>query len=96
MSVNVQKVLRQTRRDLAACFKETRPSNQFGATITLAMVGLYMTAGRIRKTRNLKERRQLLNEFNKRKRAIKKGILLLRDSAPEGNQFSEQKRHSMS
>ena len=95
MSVNVQEVLRQTRRDLADCFKETRPSQQFGATITLAMVGLHVTAGRIRQTHNLKERRLLLNEFNKRKSAIAKGIMLLRECVPGGQGYSEKQRHSM-
>ena len=81
MPGDLQKVVRKTRQDLMAALGETIPAREFGATIIMAMVGLHVTEARIRKTCNLEERRRLINEFQRQRSAIEKGIAALRRSS---------------
>ena len=88
MSRDLEKQTEQVRQDLAVCLKQTMPARQFRATMILALVGLHMTAARIKKTDNLKERRQLRNEFNRRKDAIEKGVKLLKQRKGRRSEYS--------
>jgi hypothetical protein len=74
----MQKELRQISESMMVCFKETMPTKQFTATITLAVVSLHVLAARIQKTQNLEERSKMLNAFSRKKEKIKKGIRILR------------------
>lgn len=80
MSQNLQRVLVETRQELMSCLGATIPTKEFRATMIMAMVGLHLTEARIRKTSNLKERRRLIDEFNRGKNTIWKGIELLKRS----------------
>ncbi len=77
MSRNFTNEVEETRRCLSVAMQATLPSMQFSATITLALVQLSLAKGRIRKTRNLRERRGLILEFDQCRNAIQKGIKLL-------------------
>ena len=76
---NFNNEVEETRRCLSAAMQATLPSKQFSATIVLALVQLSLTKERIRRTVNLNERRKLINEFDRTRNAIKKGIKLLRN-----------------
>lgn len=77
MSRNFDREVEETRRCLSTAMQTTPPSKQFSATIMLALVQLSLTKERIRKTTNLQERRKPINEFDKCRNAIQKGIRLL-------------------
>ena len=80
MLQNLKRDLKETRQDLMAALGQTTPAKEFGATLLMAVVGLHVTEARIRKTQNLEERRQLINEFNRQRNTIKHGIRALRKS----------------
>lgn len=97
MSQNLNEELRGIREDLTSCLKETFPSKEFRATLIMAMVGLHVIEARIRKTQNLNERRQLINEFNKGKGTIEKGIhALKRTAGGRTRESDEQSRRAVS
>jgi hypothetical protein len=83
-----QRELRKTRQELKVALCETMPSKDFAAIIIVATVGLHVIEARIRKTQNLDERRQVINEFNRGKRAVEKGIQLLRQGNKEESKSS--------
>lgn len=73
---NFSKEVEEARVKLCTAMQGTLPSKQFGATLMLLLVNLSMAKDRIR-TANLNERRKLINEFDRDRNAIKKGIKLL-------------------
>ncbi len=80
MLQSLHEQVQQARKDLAHAIQENLLSRQFGATIILALVHLSSTETKIRKTTSLKERRQLINEFNTVSSAITKGLRLLQNA----------------
>lgn len=78
MLVDPEKQLAKLVRDLAHWLSQTNPTEAFRAKMLVTMLSLNHVAVRIKKTRNAKERRLLLDEFSKRASAIEKGIRLLR------------------
>jgi hypothetical protein len=81
MLLNLKADLERVSRDLTDAMGNTKPSKNFSADIVLAMVGLHVIESRIRKTHKLEERRNLINEFKRKKRIIEKGIASLRRSS---------------
>ena len=77
MPRNFKNEVEETRRCLSTAMQKTPPSKQFSATIMLALVQLSLAKERIRKTTNLQEKRELIYEFDKCRKAIQKGIRLL-------------------
>jgi hypothetical protein len=80
MSESMQKELRRTRQSVADCLRKYNPTRQFRATLVLAMIGMHLVASRIDKTKNPKERRLLVDEFNQSRNAITNGLQLLKRS----------------
>ena len=80
MLLNLKADLERVSRDLTDAMGETKPSRNFSTDIVLAMVGLHVIESRIRKTHKQEERRSLIDEFNRKKRIIEKGIASLRRS----------------
>ena len=74
MLLNLKKELMGVRQAFMAAVGQTTPAKEFGATLLMAMVGLHVTEGRIRKTQNFEERRRLINEFKSRRKTIEKAI----------------------
>ena len=74
---NFHEEVEQTRKNLTEAMQATLPSKQFGTTVMLALVHLTFTKERIHRTPNLQERRIYINEFNRVRSAIQKGIRLL-------------------
>ena len=83
MLQNLKREIHKTRDALMAALGQTTPAKEFGATLMMAVVSLHVTEARIRKTPNPEERRQLINEFNRQRNAIEKGIRALRKSSRE-------------
>ena len=77
MPRNFSSEVEEARVNLCEAMQTTLPSKQFNATIMLALVHLSLTKERIHKTTNLLARRKLINEFDKCRNAIRKGIRLL-------------------
>jgi len=94
MPRDLKREVRQIREELTACMVETMPSKEFGATILTAMVGLHVIEARIRKTQNLEERRQLIDEFNSGKNIIEKGIRALGRTRSGNPNSSEGRFHN--
>ena len=80
MLLKLKQELMRVRQDMMAALGQTTPAKEFGATLRMAVVGLHVTEARIRKTQNLEERREKINEFNRQRDAIEKGIRALRKS----------------
>ncbi len=74
---NFNNEVEKARVNLCKAMQTTIPSKQFGATVMLALVQLSLAEERIRRTANLNERRKLINEFDKCRNAIQKGVWLL-------------------
>lgn len=79
---NFRKELENARREATKVMGETMPSKEFGTSLILAVIHLGLIESRIVKTTNLEERRTKINEFNRAKNAIEKGIRLLQNSKP--------------
>ena len=62
------------RENLMTCFRETLPSKQFNATLSLSIIWLHVLADREAKIEDQEERRCITNEFDEGKRGVEKGI----------------------
>ena len=97
MLQNLKREIQKTRDTLMAAMEQTTPAKEFGATLMMAVVGLHVTEARIRKTQNFEERRRLINEFNRQRNAIEKGIQALRKSSRESSKDpGERRKRAMS
>ena len=85
MLLNLKREIQKTRDALMVALGQTTPAKEFGATLMMGVVGLHVTETRIRKTQNFEERRRLINEFNRQRNAIEKGIQALRKSSRESS-----------
>lgn len=92
MILNLKREIQKARQALMAALGQTTPAKEFGATLLMAVVGLHVTEARIRKTQNFKERRRLINEFNRQMNAIEKGIQALRKSSRESSKDPGERR----
>jgi hypothetical protein len=79
MSRVLKNKLETLRENLMSCFKETLPSKQFNATLSLSIIWLHVLVDREAKTEDQGERRRLEDEFNEGRRTIEKGIRLLHE-----------------
>ena len=75
--LNIQKEVQELREEVMQCFRITLPDKQFGARMLLALVWLHMIVKRIERSRDLNEKRELIKEFSRSKKVIKKGARLL-------------------
>ena len=92
MLLKLKQELMRVRQDLMASMAQTTPAKEFGATLLMAVVGLHVTEASIRKTQNFEERRGLINEFNRQRNAIEKGIQALRKSSRESSKDPGERR----
>jgi hypothetical protein len=77
---NFKEEAKEITTQLLASMQATYPSRHFGSVAILSTVHLTITAKKISSTKNLNERRNCINEFDRTKAAIKKGIELLQTS----------------
>ena len=92
MLLNLKQELMGVRQALMAALGQTTPAKEFGATLMMAVVGLHVTEARIRKAQNFEERRRVINEFNRQRNAIEKGIQALRKSSRESSKEPRERR----
>ena len=92
MLLKLKQELMRVRQNFMASMGQTTPAKEFGATLMLAVVGLHVTEAHIRKTQNFEERRRLINEFNRQRNAIEKGIQALRKSSRESSKDPGERR----
>jgi len=71
---NINKELRELRKEVMAWFKTNLPAKEFGAALMMAMVGLHMIEAGIRRTDSPEERRRLIHEFYNRKKTIERAL----------------------
>ena len=84
MSRVLKNKLQILRENLMSCFKETLPSKQFNATLSLSIIWLHVLADREAKTEDQEERRCIADEFDEGKRPIEKGIETLYEQTNRG------------
>ena len=94
MPRDLKEELKEVRKKYRECLAQTMPSKEFGATLFMAMVGLHVIQDSIRKTQNLEERRKLIDEFNKSKSIIEKGIRILGKTRRENTNPSKERIHN--
>ena len=87
---DIHKELKNLREEVMFCFSKTRPAKEFGATMILAIVRLHMIEARIRRTRNLNERRRLIHEFTRGRSAVEKKLRLPRQDDRKGSVHTGQ------
>ena len=92
MLQNLKREIQKTRDAFMAALGQTTPAKEFGSTLLMAVVGLHVTEVHIRKTQNFEERRRLINEFNRQRNAIEKGIQALRKSSRESSKDPGERR----
>jgi hypothetical protein len=77
MSRDLENEVNELRRDLETGFKMARPTEKFRATMILATLELRVIAEQFKNSQDPKERRRLINEYEKQKESIEKGIQML-------------------
>ena len=92
MLQNLKKEIQKTTDAFMFTLEQTTPAKEFGATLMMAVVSLHVTEARIRKTQNFEESRRLINEFNRQRNAIEKGIQALRKNSRERSKDPGEKR----
>jgi len=80
MARDLENEAKALRRDLEVSFKIAKPTYQFKATMILAYVQLLVNIELFKNSQDPKERRRLINEFEKQKESIHKGIRMLFES----------------
>jgi len=68
--LNVKKEVQNLRKEVMQSFRTYLPSKEFSARMILALVWMHMLVKRIETSRDLSERRKLLQEFARSKRVI--------------------------
>ena len=81
MSRDLEKEVNELRQDLETGFKIARPTEDFRASMILATVQLRVLAELFKNSPDQKERRRLINEYEKEKESIEKGIQMLSQQA---------------
>ncbi|MDY6953103.1 MAG: hypothetical protein SWE60_16465 [Thermodesulfobacteriota bacterium] len=81
MSQQRRMEFRQLRQELQATLSRTNPTDQFRAQLLLTMVSVSFTASQMEKARNPKERRRLIDEWNRKRNALGEGLRLLEESS---------------
>ena len=81
MSQQRRMEFRQLRQQLQATLSRTNPADQFRAQLLLTMVSVSFTASQMEKAQNPKERRRLIDECNRKRNALGKGLRLLEESS---------------
>ena len=84
MSRVLKNKLQILRENLMSCFKETLPSKQFNATLSLSIIWLHVLVDREAKTEDQRERRCIGDEFDEGKRSIERGIETLYEQTNRG------------
>jgi len=88
MSRVLKNELQTLRESLMKCFRETPPSRQVNALLSLSAIWLHVLADRHERIQDPKERRRLEDEFDHGKRVIEQGIRKLGEQ-PERKPFEE-------
>jgi hypothetical protein len=84
MSRVLKNKLQILRENLMSCFKETLPSKQCNATLSLSIIWLHVLADREAKSNDPEERRCIADEFDEGKRSIERGIETLYEQTNPG------------
>jgi len=74
---NINKEIQDLREEVMSSFRTSLVDKQFGAEMILALVWLHLVVKRIDRSPDLNERRNLLKDFSRGKKAVKKGVRLL-------------------
>jgi len=74
---DLEKEVDELRQDLETRFKKARPTEDFRATMILATLQLRVLAELFKDSPDPKERSRLINEYEKEKESIEKGIQML-------------------
>jgi hypothetical protein len=78
MSRDLDNEIQNLTRDLQVGFEKANPSQQFRATIILAVISLHALVEMARNSKDQNERRRLINEFQRKKGTLEKWTQLLR------------------
>ena len=85
MSRVLKDELQDLRKKLMTCFRETLPSKQFNALLSLSTIWLGVLADRGEKIQDQEERRRIEDEFEKGEKALKNGIRYVYEKAEGRN-----------
>jgi hypothetical protein len=77
MSRLLKDELQELRKKLMVCFRETLPSKQFNALLSLPIIWLHVLVDREEKIEDEEERGRFMNEFERGISSIEKGIQML-------------------
>ena len=80
--LNIKKEVQSLRKEVMQSFRTYLPAKEFSTRIILALVWMHMLVRRIEASRDLNERRKLLQDFDRSKRSI---VHSLRDFRQYGN-----------
>jgi hypothetical protein len=85
MSRVLKDELQDLRKKIMTCFRETLPSKQFNALLSLSTIWLGVLADRGEKIQDQEERRRIEDEFEKGEKALKNGIRYVYEKAEGRN-----------
>jgi len=75
--LNINKEIQDLREEVMSSFKTNLVDKQFSAEMILALVWLHLVVKRIERSQELNERKNLLKDFSRGKKAVKKVVQLL-------------------
>ena len=84
MSRDLDKEVETLRKDLMSCIKKSRPTNELSINLILSVVWLHFLADREERTKNPQERRRIIHEFKRGKKALEEGMRYVCDQAERG------------
>ena len=87
---DLRKELGRVREEVGASIRNDNPSIEIRSAMIMATTWLGVIETRIRKTRNLQERRKLIHEFQSRTKTIDKVLRMLRGAGAKDNPLAQQ------
>ena len=85
MSRDLKNQFRDLAKEVMTCFRNTQPSKQFMALLSLSVVWLGVLTDREAKTEDPKERRCIEDEFEEGKGTVERGMEMLYGQARRGS-----------
>ena len=82
---DIQKELKNLRKEVMNCFRKIIPSKEFRAVVMMAIVKLHMIEAGIHKTLDIEERRRLTNEFRRGRKGIERKIRTFKQHNSRGS-----------
>ncbi len=88
MSRYLNKEVKSLRKSLMSCIRKNKPTDKLSINLILSVIWLHFLADRERNAKNPKERRRIIHEFRKGKKALEEGMRYVFEETQRGPSIS--------